>query len=278
MSALRLASFSATYQGASAAPGFPPTRSPSAARGCRTQGRDAPRAAARPGLDRALRILQIAAEEILEGTLADEADSGAVRLVEHAKSRGVSAAPHFVLAKLAERKQGVRERPGGDAVQEIALILRYIARLEEPGTGVTPFEPGVMAGGDAVGAEPVHVIQANPEFDLAVAEHVRVRRSTGGVFTQEMGENALAVLQGEAHPVQGDVQRLADGARILEVLGGGAIGIVVPSQFVICSPWTEKPASFNSSAATAESTPPDMPTMTVSAEPECAGIEGIRRL
>ncbi len=172
-------------------------------------------------------ILQIAAQKILERALADEADPGAVRLVEHPKSRRVGAVPHLVLAELADRKQGVRECLGRDAVQEIALILGRVASLEEPGAAGPLLEACVMAGGDALGAEAVHVIQAHAELDLPVAEHIRVGRSAGRVFAQETGEHTLAVLGGEAHPMQRDGQRFADGARILEVLGGGAIGIVV---------------------------------------------------
>ena len=173
-------------------------------------------------------VLEVPAQEFLKRALADEADSGAVRLVgDPRKSGGVGAAPDLDLGELTERKQSFRERARADAVQKIALILRLIAPLEEPGAGGAVVEPGVMAGGDAVGAEAVHVFQADAELDLAVAEHVRVRRATCRIFTQKAGEYALAVLGREAHPMERNSQGIADGARILEVFGGGAVRIAV---------------------------------------------------
>src|SRR5271166_4643064 len=50
------------------------------------------------------------------------------------------------------------------------------------------------------------------------------------------------------------------------------------SQLDMYSPCTEWPARLSSSAATAESTPPDMPTMTVPGEPESVEAGRIRQL
>ena len=141
-------------------------------------------------------------------------------------------------------------------------------------------QPRIVAGRDLRRAETVHVVQADAEFDLPVAQHVRIRRAAGGVFAQKMREYAFTVLGGEAHPMQRNIQRVAAPPRILEVGGGGAVGIVVVLPVGHEEPLDRSgPASRSSSAATAESTPPDMPTMTVPAESGMHGErERIRRL
>jgi len=61
-----------------------------------------------------------------------------------------------------------------------------------------------MAGGDPGGTETVHVVQTDAELDFAITEHVRVGRSSRGVFAQEVTEDPLAILLGEARPMQGN--------------------------------------------------------------------------
>ena len=91
-----------------------------------------------------------------------------------------------------------------------------------------------------------------------------------------MRKHPLAVLGGETRPVQRDAERLADAPRILKILGRGAVGVLV-----VLPVGHEQaldrhsPHPCSSSAATAESTPPDMPTMTVPAESKARAGEGI---
>src|SRR5271169_5821315 len=74
---------------------------------------------------------QMPAQEFLEGPLSDETDAGAVGLVEHREPRRVRTPAHLCLAQFADWKQRVCERRRLDAVQEIALILGEIRRLQE---------------------------------------------------------------------------------------------------------------------------------------------------
>ena len=76
--------------------------------------------------------------------------------------------------------------PAGDAVQKIALILCRVARLEQFRAAAGMDDPRVVAGGDPCGAQALHVIQANAEFDFSIAQHIRIRRAAGRVFAQEM--------------------------------------------------------------------------------------------
>src|SRR5208282_2171711 len=91
---------------------------------------------------------EMAAQEVLEWPLADEADAGAVRLVEYAQASRVGAAAHFVFAQFADRKHGARKCRGCDPVQKIALILRAVRSLEELRAVVGAPQSGVMPGRD----------------------------------------------------------------------------------------------------------------------------------
>ena len=60
----------------------------------------------------------------------------------------------------------------------------------------------IVAGGDPGGAQALHVIQADAEFDFAIAEHIRIRRAARGVLAQEVTEDPLAVFGGKTYPMQ----------------------------------------------------------------------------
>ena len=49
----------------------------------------------------------------------------------------------------------------------------------------------------------------------------------GAILGEEVVEHALAILLGEAHAMQRDAELDGHGARILEILRAGAVGIVV---------------------------------------------------
>ena len=103
---------------------------------------------------------------------------------------------HFHLVHVAERKQSPRQRRSGDVVQKVALILCRVRGFQKLRPGRCLPQARVMAGGDQGTAQTVHVVQADAEFDLAVAENVRIRSPAGGVFAQEMRKDPLAVLRG----------------------------------------------------------------------------------
>ena len=93
-----------------------------------------------------------------------------------------------------------------------------------------------MPGGDSPRTEAVHVVEAHAELDLAVAQHVGIRRAARRVLAQKLPEDALAILGGEADAMQRDVERIAHPPRILEVGGGGAVASSSSSQFDMNSP------------------------------------------
>ena len=61
--------------------------------------------------------------------------------------------------------------------------------------------------------------------------------------------------------MQGNAQRVANRARVLQILGGGTVtGFVGILPIFMNTPCTSWPCSTSNRAATEESTPPDRPT------------------
>ena len=85
-----------------------------------------------------------------------------------------------------------------------------------------------MSGRKPVRAEPVCIAPHLAEFYLAVAQYVRVGRTSGFVFLKKVREDLLAVLVGEIHSVQGQLELPGDISRVLEITGSIAIAIVFP--------------------------------------------------
>ncbi len=108
-------------------------------------------------------------------------------------------------------------------VEEIALVLARIhpAQQFDP-PGALP-HAGVVAGGDAPGAQPPGVVQECLELDLGVAQHVRVGRPSGGVFAQELGKHAFLVFRGKVDRLEFDAEHVRDGSRVDPVLAGGTV-------------------------------------------------------
>ena len=174
-------------------------------------------------LDRAGPAREPAAHEIAERALADEADAGGIPFVRDRQAPLAGDAPHLRLAQASDREFAGRELPGIERVQEIALVLAAVdAAQQPPAVGA-----GVMAGRETLGAEPARVVERDAELDLAVAEHVRVRRPPGLELGEEGRKYALAVLGREARPVQRDAEFVAHPPCILEVSGGRAVAVVV---------------------------------------------------
>ncbi len=111
-----------------------------------------------------------------------------------------------------------------ERMQEVALVLRIVDAAEQPSGGP---DPRVMAGGEACCAEALRIVEPDAELDLAVAEHVRIRRAAGFELRQEMREHAFAILTREARFVQWNSEFLGNASRILEIRRGRAIAVLV---------------------------------------------------
>src|SRR6185312_6804585 len=177
--------------------------------------------------DRARPVREKAAEKLAERTLADETDAGAVRLVEHRQSCLARTLAHRAFLELSDRHQRAGELRERYGVEEVALILRRIARLVQLRARGLLEDAGVVSGGEARGAEPARVTQRHAKLDLAIAEHVGVRRAAGAMLRQEVPKDTLAILGRKAHAMQRNRELARDRARVLEILGGSAVAIIV---------------------------------------------------
>ncbi len=150
---------------------------------------------------------QILRQEVAKGPLADEADARRVLLGPGGNAFASRDRAHFPLRHFPERKQHRRELLLRQLVQEVALVFGRVESLEQLDSRAAPAHPRVVTGRDVVGTQRARMVEERAELDLAVAQHVRVRRAAGAVFAQEMREHALAVLAREVDRLELDADQ-----------------------------------------------------------------------
>jgi hypothetical protein len=177
--------------------------------------------------DRTGLFRQVSGEELREWTFADEADAGAVSLVEHRQAGALRTRAHLGFLELADREQHLRKARALHAAEEIGLILARIRAAQQHRAVGGLREARVVPGRKPARAEALRVVQADAELDFAIAQHVGVRRASAPILVEEFGEHALAVLGLEADPVQHDAQFARGGARVLVILRIAAMDVFV---------------------------------------------------
>src|SRR5712692_5860713 len=170
---------------------------------------------------------QIAAQELAERALADEADAGRAALREIVQPRLLRDCAHPGLLQFPDRENHARELLLVQAVQEIALVLGKIDGLEQLEAPGRFSQPRIVPGGDALRAQRQGVIEEGPELDLGVAQHVRVGSAAGGVFREEGAEDALLVFRGKIHRLQVDADHLGDRGAVNQILASRAVFVIV---------------------------------------------------
>ena len=130
-------------------------------------------------------------------------------------------------------KQRARQLRLVQAVQEVALVLGPVQRLEQLELAAAAgrrhlAHARVVAGGDVLGAQRHGVVQEGLELDLGIAQHVGIGRAAGGILAQELGEDAVLVFGGEIDVFEFHADQIGDAGRVQQILAGGAVfGIVV---------------------------------------------------
>ncbi len=135
-------------------------------------------------LDRPRRPRQVAGEEIAERPLADEADPGRILLGPGRDALAPGDGADFALGQFPDREQHRCQLLLRQLVQEVALVLGRVGALQQFHAPPGAAHAGVVAGGDVVGAERARMIQERAELDLAVAQHVGVRRAPGPILAR----------------------------------------------------------------------------------------------
>src|SRR5262245_23870981 len=141
-------------------------------------------------------IRQVAVEELAERALPDKADAGGVLLVVVGQPFASRDFAHVALVEPAEREQRAGELGLIQAVEEIALVLGAVFRLQQLEEAVGFAHLGIVAGGDEIGAEADRVVEKSLELDFGIAQHVGIGCAACPVLPQEIAEHALLVLPG----------------------------------------------------------------------------------
>src|SRR5690348_3814076 len=172
---------------------------------------------------------QVFRQEFAEVAFADETDAGGILLGVHRETRLMRQLPHLILVQVAEWKQRRAQLLLIERMQEISLVLVGISGAQQFPAVFCMCDARVVAGGDLLGAQFACGIKEGAELDLAIAQHVRIRRAPGAVFVEEMREHAFAVFAREVARMKGDAEFRAHGQRVLAVLVGaaGRIGLVL---------------------------------------------------
>ena len=133
--------------------------------------------------DRARLRRQVAAEEVTELALADKADAGGVFLLGGDQLQLLGDAAHLRLLQLPDREQALRHLLVAQGVEEVALIFVTVDAAQQAALAVHVPAAHVVAGGDKIGPQIFGgKLREGFEFDLFIAQDVRVRRAAGLVL------------------------------------------------------------------------------------------------
>ena len=131
------------------------------------------------------------------------------------------------LVQLAEREEGARELLLREAEEEVGLVLGRVGGARENPAAARCVEvvAGVVAGGDAVGADLAGGGEELVELEVVVAEGAGDGRAAGEVLVDEgaddLGLEALLLVD----DVVGDVEVLGDAAGVVDVVDGAAAAL-----------------------------------------------------
>src|SRR3990167_2419574 len=99
---------------------------------------------------------------------------------------------------------------GADRVEKVTLVLVGIPRAQQHRAAAVAGYSCVMPRGDPGRALFLAELQKYLEFDLAITEHVRIRRASRAVFDEKMSEYPVPVLAREVDSMQFNAEVIAD--------------------------------------------------------------------
>ena len=170
---------------------------------------------------------QVLGEEAAEIALADEADAGGILLRGGGQPGRGGDPAHLALVQLAQREARGGQLRLPELVQEITLVLAAILRPQQPVLPGHAIDAGVVARCNGIRTELVRGIEEMLELDLAIAQHVRVRRATDGVFGEEVLEHTVPVFARKIAEADRQAKLAANGDGIAAVVLGPAIATAI---------------------------------------------------
>ena len=144
--------------------------------------------------------------------------SGEAELVRHLADLGLGAA--------AEREERAGELLLRQSEEEVGLVLGSIGgALEDPAAALrVVLVAGVVAGGDAVGADLARGDEQLIELQMVVAERAGDGRASGEILVDEGADDVALEALLLVDDVVGDVEVLGDAAGVVDVVDASSSG------------------------------------------------------
>jgi hypothetical protein len=131
----------------------------------------------------------------------------AFRFFRHADSDASCDIAGLIFGQVRQGQDKVGQTPGGDAVEEVALVLGVIAAAAQAGAVFGMDDLGVVAGGEIPDAEFFfHQVPDEHEFQKRVAVHARIRRPAPAVFLAEPLDDQLIKRVGDIHKIMRQIE------------------------------------------------------------------------
>ena len=165
-------------------------------------------------------LLEVVGDELLVVAAGDEADLLRIGLVGEGQLAFAGDFANGRLVQVAQREEGVGELLLGEAEEEPGLVLGAVGgALEDPAAarGVV-LVAGVVAGGDALGADLAGGAQKLVELEVVVAERAGNRRAPGEVVVDEGPNDIVLEALLLVDDVVRNVERLGDTARVVDIV------------------------------------------------------------
>src|SRR5690606_18876766 len=166
---------------------------------------------------------QVLLEEVTETALADKTDTGGVFFGGGYQPLLFSDAPHFGLLQLTHRKQRLCNFVAAHGVQKVALVFVRIQTFQQQRLAILIAATYVVTGGNRIGAQHSGVFEIGFEFDFAVAQNIRIGRTSGFVFGQKVFKDVIPVFGGKVSLMQFNAELVADLLSIGQIFLGGAV-------------------------------------------------------
>ena len=171
---------------------------------------------------------QVAPQELAEFTLADKTDTGGVFFLRGDQIQIFSNLTHFRLFQLADREQALGNLFVAQRIEEVALIFVAVQAAQQLAFAIYIRATHVVAGRNVVCAQVFRgEFQEGFEFDLFVAQDIRVWRAARFVLFEEEFKNVVPVFCGKVNGVQFDAELIAHGLRIGEIRSGSAVFLAI---------------------------------------------------
>ncbi|MNO90474.1 hypothetical protein D3C76_819870 [compost metagenome] len=161
---------------------------------------------------------EVAPQKFAEFALADKADAGGVFFLRGDQIQFFGDFTHFWFFQLTDREQALCNLFVTEGVEEIALIFIAVETAQQLAFAIDIRAAHVVTGRDVICAQVFSgEFEEGFEFDLFVAEDIRVWGAARFVLFQEEFEHVVPVLGSKVNGMQFNAEFVAHGLRICKI-------------------------------------------------------------